>query len=46
VIRAILAAAIGWDLRGPPPAKLDWHALHLFRLGAAGAVTVEALNVR
>ena len=46
VIRAIFAAATGWDLRGPPPEKLDWQAVHLFRLGAAGAVTVEALNVR
>jgi probable phosphoglycerate mutase len=46
VIRAILAAATGWDLRGAPPQKLDWRAVHLFRLGAGGAVTVEALNVR
>src|SRR6266852_6014115 len=34
VIRAIYAAAAGWDLRGKPPAKLDWGALQLFRLGA------------
>ena len=46
VIRAIYAAATGWDLRGPPPAKLDWHAVHLFRLGANGAPAVEALNLR
>src|SRR5438094_7727669 len=46
VIRAIFAAATGWDLRGAPPAKLDWHAVHLFRFGAGGAPAVEALNVR
>ena|SRR6267378_7528410 len=46
VIRAIYAAATSWDLRGPPPAKLDWHAVHLFRLGAGGAPAVEALNLR
>src|SRR6185436_13405655 len=25
VIRAILAAAAAWDMRGKRPAKLDWH---------------------
>ena len=39
-------AATGWDLCGAPPAKLDWHAVHLFRLSANGAPSVEALNVR
>src|SRR5437763_6766816 len=29
VIRAIFAAATGWDMRAAPPAKLDWHAVHL-----------------
>jgi|SRR5690349_6583963 len=46
VIRAIFAAATGWDLRGAPPAKLDWHAVHLFRLSGDGTAAVEALNVR
>ncbi|HSU78614.1 MAG TPA: histidine phosphatase family protein [Burkholderiales bacterium] len=46
VIRAVFAAATGWDLCGAPPAKLDWHAVHLFRLAANGAPSVEALNVR
>ncbi|HET7363948.1 MAG TPA: histidine phosphatase family protein [Burkholderiales bacterium] len=46
VIRAIFAAATGWDLRGAPPAKLDWHAVHLFRLDGDGTPTVEALNLR
>src|SRR6266404_5849758 len=43
VIRVIFAAATGWDLHGAPPAKLDWHAVHLFRLGADGLPAVEAL---
>jgi len=46
VIRAILAAASGWDMRGKPPAKLDWSAVHLFRLDPAGAPRVERLNVK
>lgn len=46
VIRAIYATAVGWNLRGKPPAKLDWSALQLFRLGADGTPTLERLNVR
>ena len=46
VIRAIYAQAAGWDLRGTPPAKLDWSAVQLFRLGADGAPSVERLNLR
>ena len=46
VIRAILASATGWDLRGKPPAKLDWRAVHLFRVGQDGAPHVEKLNAR
>lgn len=44
VIRAVLAAATGWDMRGKPPAKLDWNAFHLFRID--DEVRVERLNVR
>jgi probable phosphoglycerate mutase len=43
VIRVVLAAATGWDMTGKPPAKLDWSAVHLFRL-AAGRPQVERLN--
>ena len=46
VIRAIYAAATGWDLRGKPPAKLDWSAVQLFRLGADGTPAIEQLNLR
>ena len=45
VIRAIFAAASGWDMRGKPPAKLDWAALQLFVLDAAGQPGVLRLNV-
>ena len=46
VIRAILAAAFDWDMRGKPPAKLDWSAVHLFRLDPAGTPRIERLNVK
>lgn len=45
VIRAILAEATGWDMRGAPPAKLDWGAVHLFSLAADGTPRVLQLNV-
>jgi probable phosphoglycerate mutase len=46
VIRAIYAAASGWDMRGKPPAKLEWDAVHLFRIGAGGTPAIERLNLR
>jgi broad specificity phosphatase PhoE len=46
VIRAILAEASGWDMRGKAPAKLDWHAVHFFNIAADGTPRVERLNVR
>ena len=46
VIRAILAAASGWDMRGKPPAKLDWGAVHIFSLDRRGKPSIERLNVR
>lgn len=45
VIRAIFATAAGWDLQGAPPVKLDWSAVHLFRLDE-GRPSIERLNVR
>jgi broad specificity phosphatase PhoE len=45
VIRVIFASASEWDMLGRPPAKLDWEALHCFRLDAAGRPTVSRLNV-
>jgi probable phosphoglycerate mutase len=46
VIRVVLARACGWDLRGPPPEKLDWHAAHIFNLDADGKPSIDCLNVR
>jgi broad specificity phosphatase PhoE len=45
VIRAVFAAASGWDMLGKPPVKLDWSALHFFTI-AHGAVAIDRLNVR
>lgn len=46
VIRAVLAFALGWDLRGKPPVKLDWSAAQLFTLGPDGTPSVHKLNAR
>jgi len=46
VIRAVYAAAAGWDLLGKPPSKLAWDALQVFRVGAAGELAIESLNLR
>lgn len=45
VIRAIFCAATGWDMRGRPPLRLDWDALHLFSLDATGCPGVVRMNV-
>jgi broad specificity phosphatase PhoE len=46
VIRVILAEASGWNMRGKPPAKLDWKAAHFFVLDEQGIPEVQRLNVR
>ena len=46
VIRAVFASATGWDMLGKPPARLDWNAVHLFRIGPGVAASVERLNVK
>jgi probable phosphoglycerate mutase len=46
VIRAIFAAASGWDMRGKPPARLAWDAVHLFELDDGGTPRVARLNVK
>lgn len=45
VIRAILALALGWDMRGKPPVRLDWHAVHLFQLDGTGRPAPLRLNL-
>lgn len=46
VIRAIVADACGWDMRGPPPARLDWNAMHLFDIDSQGRPRVQQLNLK
>ena len=46
VIRALFAEATGWDMRGKPPAKLEWDAVHLFEIDEAGTPRIERLNVK
>jgi probable phosphoglycerate mutase len=45
VIRAVFARAMAWDMRGKPPAKLDWSCVQLFRLDALGHPQVQQLNL-
>lgn len=45
VIRAVLALAYDWDMRGKPPVKLAWNAAHLFDASATGDVVPVALNL-
>jgi probable phosphoglycerate mutase len=45
VIRAVYAQAAGWDMRGKPPAKLAWDAVHVFRV-EKNELTIESVNLR
>jgi probable phosphoglycerate mutase len=45
VIRAVLALATGWEMTSKPPERLNWDALHLFRLDKSGTPAVERLNI-
>jgi broad specificity phosphatase PhoE len=45
VIRVVFAAACGWDMRGRPPMKLDWEAVHLFQLDRTGRPSILRMNV-
>lgn len=44
VIRATLALATGWAMKEPEPVRLDWNAVHVFRLGPDSVPRVERLN--
>ena len=44
VIRAALALATGWDLRGSAPLRLDWERAHLFAL-RDGKLRIEDMNI-
>ena len=45
VIRAVYAAALGWDMLGSPPHKLDWFSTHMFTVSNRGNLKVLALNI-
>ena len=45
VVRVVLAIATGWDMRSRQPVKLDWRALHVFRVDDAGGLAIDTLNV-
>ena len=45
VIRVIFAAAVGWDMTGPPPHELDWSCVHLFDVDDHGVPRISALNI-
>ena len=46
VIRAIYAAAAGWDMTGDPPHRLDlYDTLQIFTLAPDGSPGIERLNV-
>ena len=44
VIRAALALATGWDLRGRAPLRLDWERAHLFLL-REGGLAIGEMNI-
>ena len=44
VIRALLALATGWTMLDRAPVKLDWAAVHVFRLEPGGVPRVLRLN--
>ncbi len=45
IIRALLAWATGWSMLSRQPVKLEWSALHCFRLAADGTPTIDRLNI-
>ena len=45
VLRAVLAAATGWDMTCKPPVRLQDDALHRFAIDDAGTIRIVACNV-
>jgi probable phosphoglycerate mutase len=45
VLRAVLAAATGWDMMGKPPVRLQSGALHRFAVDTRGRISVVECNV-
>lgn len=44
VIRALVADALGWDMTGKAPVRLDWSAIHRFAADGDGGVRIVELN--
>lgn len=44
VIRALMAHALGWDMTGKAPVKLDWSAVHRLEATDDGEARVVELN--
>lgn len=45
VIRAMLSLAYDWPMIGKVPVKLDWSAVHVFRIAAGGLLRPEQVNI-
>ena len=45
VLRALVSLATGWSMAERRPEKLQWGAVHTFRIDDDGAISVERLNV-
>jgi len=45
IIRALLALASGWDMRGKPPVRLDWERVQLFELDGTGRPRLVRCNL-
>ena len=45
VIRAVYAAAMNWDMREPPPHRLENEAGQLFAIHSDGTLTLEHVNI-
>jgi broad specificity phosphatase PhoE len=45
VLRAVLAAATGWDMTGKPPVRLQGDALHRFLVDERGIISIVECNV-
>jgi broad specificity phosphatase PhoE len=45
VLRALLAAATGWDMTGKPPVRLQGECLHRFAVDDEGTISIVGCNV-
>lgn len=45
VIRAVYAAARGWDMMGKMPDRLDWECLHVFDWSKENGFSIIGLNI-